>query len=153
MPPRGQQQDHGDEEDICTFHPSMSHERLSEHDSLNTTGGRTPLTVLVVAGGATQNDARLEQLPSTDTSIENSPCHNYSPSAAVCFCSVGRFIEARAEDSLRSNLFEVDCPLCPSTHGVLRSAVEAAQGLSSETVGEASSRRRASNPTLRRNAA
>jgi enoyl-[acyl-carrier protein] reductase II len=49
---------------------------------------------------------------------------------------VQALIEARAEDSLRSNLFEVDCPLCPSTHGVLRAAVEAAQGLSTETAGE-----------------
>jgi enoyl-[acyl-carrier protein] reductase II len=49
---------------------------------------------------------------------------------------VQALIEARAEDSIRTTLFEVDCPLCPSTHGVLRSAVEAAQGLRTETVGE-----------------
>ncbi len=49
---------------------------------------------------------------------------------------VQALIAARAEDSLRSSLFEVTCPLCPSTHGVLRSAVEAAQALTTETVGE-----------------
>ncbi len=49
---------------------------------------------------------------------------------------VQALIDARAEDSLRSSLFEVTCPLCPSTHGVLRSAVEAAQALTTETVGE-----------------
>lgn len=35
-------------------------------------------------------------------------------------------IAARAEDSVRTNRFHVDCPLCPSTHGVLRQAIEAA---------------------------
>jgi nitronate monooxygenase len=49
---------------------------------------------------------------------------------------VQALIDARAEDSLRSRLFAVTCPLCPSTHGVLRSAVEAAQALTAETVGE-----------------
>jgi len=49
---------------------------------------------------------------------------------------VQALIAARAEDSLRSSLFEVTCPLCPSTHGVLRSALEAAQALTTETVGE-----------------
>lgn len=49
---------------------------------------------------------------------------------------VQALIAARAEDSVRSTLFEVTCPLCPSTHGVLRSAVEAAQAISTETVAE-----------------
>jgi nitronate monooxygenase len=49
---------------------------------------------------------------------------------------VRALIAARAEDSVRSSLFEVACPLCPSTHGVLRAAVEAAQALTTETVGE-----------------
>lgn len=49
---------------------------------------------------------------------------------------VQALLEARAEDSVRTTLFEVDCPLCPSTHGVLRSAVEAAQRLTTETAGE-----------------
>ncbi|OLD27086.1 MAG: hypothetical protein AUJ02_00555, partial [Chloroflexi bacterium 13_1_40CM_3_65_12] len=35
-------------------------------------------------------------------------------------------IAARAEDSVRTNRFHVECPLCPSTHGVLRQAIEAA---------------------------
>lgn len=45
-------------------------------------------------------------------------------------------IAAKAEDSVRTNLFHVDCPLCPSTHGVLRSAIDAAQALDREIVGE-----------------
>lgn len=45
-------------------------------------------------------------------------------------------IEAKAEDSVRTGLFHVDCPLCPSTHGVLRSAIEAAEALDQEVVGE-----------------
>lgn len=45
-------------------------------------------------------------------------------------------IAAKAEDSVRTNLFNVDCPLCPSTHGVLRSAIDAAQALDREVVGE-----------------
>lgn len=45
-------------------------------------------------------------------------------------------IAARAEDSVRTSLFHVNCPLCPSTHGVLRSAIEAAQALDEEVVGE-----------------
>jgi hypothetical protein len=49
---------------------------------------------------------------------------------------VRALIAARAEDSVHSSLFEVTCPLCPSTHGVLRAAVEAAQALTTETVGE-----------------
>jgi len=34
---------------------------------------------------------------------------------------VRAIISAQAEDSIRTNRFEVECPLCPSTHGVLRS--------------------------------
>ena len=49
---------------------------------------------------------------------------------------VRALIAARAEDSVRSTLFEVACPLCPSTHGVLRTAVEAAEALTTETAGE-----------------
>lgn len=49
---------------------------------------------------------------------------------------VKALIDARAEDSVRTSLFHVDCPLCPSTHGVLRSAIEAATALDLEVVGE-----------------
>ncbi len=49
---------------------------------------------------------------------------------------VKALIEARAEDSVRTSQFHVNCPLCPSTHGVLRSAVEAAEALKQETAGE-----------------
>jgi len=45
-------------------------------------------------------------------------------------------IAARAEDSVRTNLFHVDCPLCPSTHGVLRSAIEAAKALDRDFVAQ-----------------
>jgi NAD(P)H-dependent flavin oxidoreductase YrpB (nitropropane dioxygenase family) len=45
-------------------------------------------------------------------------------------------IDAKAEDSIRTSLFHVDCPLCPSTHGVLRSAIEAAEALDREVVAE-----------------
>ncbi len=45
-------------------------------------------------------------------------------------------IDAKAEDSVRTSLFHVDCPLCPSTHGVLRSAIEAAEALDKEVVAE-----------------
>jgi len=45
-------------------------------------------------------------------------------------------IAARAEDSVRTNRFHVDCPLCPSTHGVLRSAIERAEALQTETAGD-----------------
>src|SRR4029077_3100616 len=40
---------------------------------------------------------------------------------------VRSLISAQAEDSVRTNRFEVECPLCPSTHGVLRSALDAAE--------------------------
>lgn len=45
-------------------------------------------------------------------------------------------VDARAEDSVRTSLFHVDCPLCPSTHGVLRSAIDAAEASDKEVVGE-----------------
>lgn len=45
-------------------------------------------------------------------------------------------IDARAEDSIRTSLFHVDCPLCPSTHGVLRSAIATAEALDREVVAE-----------------
>jgi len=47
---------------------------------------------------------------------------------------VDALIAAQAEDSVRTNLYHVGCPLCPSTHGVLRSAIEAAQELRDEIV-------------------
>lgn len=49
---------------------------------------------------------------------------------------VQALIAARAEDSVRTGLYHVGCPLCPSTHGVLRSAIEAAQSLASDVVGQ-----------------
>ncbi len=49
---------------------------------------------------------------------------------------VDALIRARAEDSVRTSLFSVGCPLCPSTHGVLRSAIEAAQSLETDLAGE-----------------
>jgi nitronate monooxygenase len=45
-------------------------------------------------------------------------------------------IDAKAEDSVRTSLFHVECPLCPSTHGVLRSAIDAAQALDRDVVAE-----------------
>ena len=45
-------------------------------------------------------------------------------------------ISARAEDSVRTNLFHVECALCPSTHGVLRQAIEAANAFEGEHVAE-----------------
>jgi nitronate monooxygenase len=45
-------------------------------------------------------------------------------------------IRARAEDTVRTHLYHVGCPLCPSTHGVLKSAIEAAQSLAGDVVGE-----------------
>lgn len=49
---------------------------------------------------------------------------------------VRALIAARSEDSVRTSLFHVDCPLCPSTHGVLRSAIEAAGATDKEVVAE-----------------
>jgi nitronate monooxygenase len=45
-------------------------------------------------------------------------------------------IAARAEDSVRTNRFHIECPLCPSTHGVLRQAIEAADAFQGEYVAE-----------------
>ena len=45
-------------------------------------------------------------------------------------------ISAQAEDSVRTNRFEVECPLCPSTHGVLRSALDAAAAFDGSFVAE-----------------
>ena len=49
---------------------------------------------------------------------------------------VQALIDAQAEDSVRTERYHVNCPLCPSTHGVLRSALEAADALADEVVGE-----------------
>jgi NAD(P)H-dependent flavin oxidoreductase YrpB (nitropropane dioxygenase family) len=49
---------------------------------------------------------------------------------------VEALIRAQAEDSVRTTLYHVGCPLCPSTHGVLRSAIEAAQFLDGDVAGE-----------------
>jgi nitronate monooxygenase len=49
---------------------------------------------------------------------------------------VKALIAARAEDSVRTNQFHVGCPLCPSTHGVLRSAIERAEALQNEIAGD-----------------
>ena len=43
--------------------------------------------------------------------------------------------EAENDDSVATGAFSVSCPLCPSTHRVLRSALEAAQACTDETVG------------------
>jgi nitronate monooxygenase len=45
---------------------------------------------------------------------------------------VKALIAARAEDSVRTNRFHVQCALCPSTHGVLRQAIEAADAFEGE---------------------
>ncbi len=49
---------------------------------------------------------------------------------------VRALISAQAEDSVRTTRFEVECPLCPSTHGVLRSALEAADEFQGAFVAE-----------------
>jgi NAD(P)H-dependent flavin oxidoreductase YrpB (nitropropane dioxygenase family) len=49
---------------------------------------------------------------------------------------VNALIAARAEDSVRTNRFHVQCALCPSTHGVLRQAIEAADAFDGEYVAE-----------------
>ncbi|MDQ2943111.1 MAG: nitronate monooxygenase, partial [Candidatus Dormibacteraeota bacterium] len=49
---------------------------------------------------------------------------------------VKALIAARAEDSVRTILFHVECPLCPSTHGVLRQAIQAAESFEGEYVAE-----------------
>jgi len=45
-------------------------------------------------------------------------------------------IAARAEDAVRTSKFHVECPLCPSTHGVLRQAIEAADAIEEKYVAE-----------------
>jgi NAD(P)H-dependent flavin oxidoreductase YrpB (nitropropane dioxygenase family) len=45
-------------------------------------------------------------------------------------------IAARAEDAVRTSKFHVECPLCPSTHGVLRQAIEAADAIQESYVAE-----------------
>jgi len=49
---------------------------------------------------------------------------------------VRAIISAQAEDSVRTNRFEVECALCPSTHGVLRSALDAAEAFDGSFVSE-----------------
>jgi NAD(P)H-dependent flavin oxidoreductase YrpB (nitropropane dioxygenase family) len=49
---------------------------------------------------------------------------------------VKALIAARAEDSVRTNKFHVKCALCPSTHGVLRQAIEAADSFRGDYVAE-----------------
>jgi nitronate monooxygenase len=49
---------------------------------------------------------------------------------------VKALIGARAEDSVRTSKFHVQCALCPSTHGVLRQAIEAADSFSGDYVAE-----------------
>jgi nitronate monooxygenase len=49
---------------------------------------------------------------------------------------VRALVSAQAEDSVRTNRFEVECALCPSTHGVLRSALDAAEAFQGSFVSE-----------------
>ncbi len=49
---------------------------------------------------------------------------------------VDALVKARAEDAVRTDLYHVGCLLCPSTHGVLSSAIEAAQNLDGDIAGE-----------------
>lgn len=49
---------------------------------------------------------------------------------------VRALIAAGSEDTVRTTRFEVDCGLCPSTHGVLRSAIETADASEGDVVGE-----------------
>jgi NAD(P)H-dependent flavin oxidoreductase YrpB (nitropropane dioxygenase family) len=49
---------------------------------------------------------------------------------------VRALISAGAEDSVRSTRFNVDCGLCPSTHGVLRTAIAKADAFAGDAVGE-----------------
>ena len=50
---------------------------------------------------------------------------------------VKALIAARAEDVVHTTRFEVDCPMCPSRHSVLRSALEAAEALPNRPIAEA----------------
>jgi nitronate monooxygenase len=45
-------------------------------------------------------------------------------------------IAAGAEDTVLTTLFEVDCPMCPATHRVVRSALELAEDLPDRPLGE-----------------
>jgi NAD(P)H-dependent flavin oxidoreductase YrpB (nitropropane dioxygenase family) len=45
-------------------------------------------------------------------------------------------IAAGAEDTVLTTLFEVDCPMCPATHRVVRSALELAEDLPDQPIGE-----------------
>jgi nitronate monooxygenase len=45
-------------------------------------------------------------------------------------------IAAGAEDTVLTTLFEVDCPMCPATHRVVRSALELAGDLADRPLGE-----------------
>jgi NAD(P)H-dependent flavin oxidoreductase YrpB (nitropropane dioxygenase family) len=49
---------------------------------------------------------------------------------------VDALIQADAGESVRTTRYSIGCPLCPSTHGVLRSALERAEVHESEVVGE-----------------
>ena len=49
---------------------------------------------------------------------------------------VEALIAAGAEDSVLTTLFEVDCPMCPATHRVVRSALKLAEGLPDRPLGE-----------------
>ena len=49
---------------------------------------------------------------------------------------VAALVRASAQSAVRTTLYNVGCPLCPSTHGVLRSAVQAAQQLTGDVAGE-----------------
>src|ERR1700724_956458 len=49
---------------------------------------------------------------------------------------VEALMAAGAEDSVLTTLFEVDCPMCPATHRVVRSALKLAEGLPDRPLGE-----------------
>jgi NAD(P)H-dependent flavin oxidoreductase YrpB (nitropropane dioxygenase family) len=49
---------------------------------------------------------------------------------------VQALIAAGAEDTVLTTLFEVDCPMCPATHRVVRSALELAEDLPDRPLGE-----------------
>jgi len=49
---------------------------------------------------------------------------------------VKALIAAGAEDSVLTTLFEVDCPMCPAKHRVVRSALDLAEALPDRPIGE-----------------
>jgi nitronate monooxygenase len=49
---------------------------------------------------------------------------------------VEALIAAGAEDTVLTTLFEVDCPMCPATHRVVRAALELAEDLPDRPLGE-----------------